>query len=177
MLSMEGFRKFTAHLSSQGKRDLYCPLLIAATAAVALAVQWNLLINPDVAFLTWTASQVMGPPVFGVDIFEINPPLSFMIYLPAAVVAPLIGFDLAIKLWLVCLAGLSIAGLWQSAEPRLRLAIAITLSAYFALALPPAYGQREQIAFLLCAPSAAGNSPRRGWAIAIGVMAGVGFAI
>ncbi|WP_421695521.1 hypothetical protein [Aestuariivirga sp.] len=171
------FRAFTAKLTTLGERDRNCLVLIAITVVASMALQWRSLINSDAAFLAWTARQVMGPAVFGVDIYEVNPPLAFMLYSPAAFVAPVLGFDLAIKLWISLLAGLSIACVWNTAGRSLRMAVALMLSLFFLLGFPAAFGQREFFAFLLCAPYVAGNSPRRGWAVLSGVMAGVGFAI
>ena len=171
------FQAFTAKLEALGGRDVNRVVLIAVAAGLNLALQWRSLINPDVAFLAWTARQVMGPAVFGVDIWEINPPLSFMLYSPAAFLSPVLGFDLALKLWITALLALSIACLWHTAERRLRMAVAAMLALFVTFALPGGFGQREALALMLCAPYAAGSSPRRGWAVLSGVMAGVGFAI
>jgi hypothetical protein len=130
-----------------------------------------------VAFLAWTARQVTGPAVFGVDIFEINPPLAFMLYSPAAFLSPLVGLDPALKLWITGIAALSILCVWHTADRSLRFGVAALLAMFITLALPDGFGQRESLAFLLCAPYVAGHAPRRGWAILSGVMAGVGFAI
>ena len=154
-----------------------CLLLVAFTAASILFMQSRETINSDVAFLTWTASQVMGPPVFGVDVFEVNPPLAFMIYAPAAFLAPWLGFDLAVKLWVTALACASVAMFWTTCDEKFRLPLTITLALFVAFVLPGAFGQREQIAFMLTAPYVAGPCRNRGGAILSGVMAGVGFAI
>lgn len=171
------FRAFTAWLSALGERNVNCLLLIIAAVAVNMALQWHNMINPDVAFLAWTAKQVLGPPVFGVDIFEINPPLAFMLYSPAALVSPLFGMDLALKLWISALVGLSILCLWNTADRSLRMGVACVLALFATLALPDAFGQRESLAFLLCAPYVAGIAQTRRWGLLSGVMAGVGFSI
>ena len=171
------FRAFTAKLAALGESNINCLLLIAATIAANLALQWRNMINPDVAFLAWTARQVLGAPVFGVDIFEINPPLAFMLYSPAAALSPLLGLDLALKLWITALTALSIACVWNTADRSLRMGVAGLLAMFITLALPYGFGQRESLAFLLCAPYVAGHAERRGWATLSGVMAGVGFAI
>lgn len=154
-----------------------CLLLVAFTAISTLSIQYGGIINSDVSFLAWTARQVMGPAVFGVDIYEVNPPLAFMIYTPAALIAPLTGFDLAIKLWVTALGCLSVAMFWQTCDARLRLPLAITLAIFIAFVLPGGFGQREQIAFMLTAPYVAGSSRHRAVGLLVGVMAGVGFAI
>lgn len=171
------FRVFTAKLSALGADNTNCLLLILATIAANLALQSRKLINSDVAFLAWTARQVLGPAVFGVDIYEINPPLSFMLYSPAAMLSPALGMDIALKLWITALAALSITCIWNTADRELRMGVAIMLALFVSFALPNGFGQRESIAVMLCAPYVAGHAPRRGWAILSGVMAGVGFSI
>lgn len=152
-------------------------LLVALTAVGCIAFQWNTLINPDVANLTWMAEQVWGPAVYGRDLYDVCPPLCFMIYTPALPLAKLIGVDPAIKVWLTCLACLSVAGFWQACDERLRLPLTIVFAMFISLAFYGQFGQREHVALMLCAPYAAGHASRRGWSIVNGVMAGVGFAI
>jgi hypothetical protein len=152
-------------------------LLVAFTALASLTLQWSTLINPDVANLTWMAEQVWGPAVYGRDLYDVCPPLCFMIYTPAVPLAKLIGVDPAIKVWLTCLACLSVAGFWQSCEERLRLPLTIVFAMFISLAFYGQFGQREHVALMLCAPYAAGYASRRGWSVSNGVMAGVGFAI
>lgn len=154
-----------------------CGLVIAVTAALTLAIQLPNFLHQDVAFLTWVADRVWHGEVFGRDIHEINPPLSFMVYVPAALLGRMTGFDPAIKLWVVFLASLSIACLWHTADRSIRLPAIAALGLFFALAMPAEFGQRDQLALLLCAAYAAGNSERRGLALLNGVMAGIGFAL
>ena len=161
----------------RGNGPAVCLLLVVLTAASTLFIQSWRIIAPDVSFLAWTARQVMGPAVFGVDIYEVNPPLAFMLYTPAAVLSSLLGYDLAIKLWVTALGCLSVAMFWQTCDAALRLPLTITLALFVALVLPEEFAQREQIAFMLTAPYVAGPCRHRAGAILIGVMAGVGFAI
>lgn len=166
------------HATDTRDSDLVaCLLLVAFTAVSTLLVQSRSVINHDVAFLAWTAREVMGPAVFGVDIYEVNPPLTFMIYTPAAVIAPLTGFALAIKLWVTALGCLSVAMFWQTCDIRLRLPLAVTLSIFIAFVLPAGFAQRELIAFMLTAPYVAGSCRNRAGSVVVGIMAGVGFAI
>ena len=162
---------------TRGRGHLTCLLLVAFTAVSTLFIQSWGIINPDVSFLAWTARQVMGPAVFGVDIYEVNPPLAFMIYTPAALISSLTGFDLAIKLWVTALGCLSVAMFWQTCDTKLRLPLSITLAIFIAFVLPEGFAQREQVAFILTAPYVAGPCRNRLGAVLVGVMAGVGFAI
>lgn len=158
-------------------RPEVCLLLVVFTATSILFMQSFVTINSDVSFLTWTARQVMGKPVFGVDVYEVNPPLAFMIYSPAAFLGPFLGYDLAVKLWVTLLACLSVSVFWNTCNVEMRLPLAITLALLPAFLLPTVFGQREQIAFLLTAPYAAGPSRSRGGAVVSGVMAAIGFSI
>lgn len=168
---------FQAKANKSGQVEIAETPFIAAIVGLALIIHVPAFINHDVAFLTWTAEQVLGSAIFGRNIYEPSPPLSFLIYSPAALLAPLMGFDLAIKLWVVALASLSLVVLFQVAPKPLRFPVALALGLFFALAYPREFGQREQIALLLCAPYVAGVTASRRWAITTGVMAGIGFAL
>ena len=80
---------------SHGLRQnwLACGLVILLSASVALAIHIPNYLHQDVAFLTWTADQVMRGAVFGRDVYDVNPPLSFLIYTPAAILGRVIGFE------------------------------------------------------------------------------------
>lgn len=154
-----------------------CLLVIVMMIGAKIALTpWNPL-NNDVTFLAWTAKQVLGPPVYGRDILDVNPPLAFMLYSPAAFLAPWTGHAPAIRLSLMLLSALSIAAFWNSVDRGLRLPLTLVLALFFVLAFPNHFAQREQVALLLCAPYVAGTGKQRGWAVLIGLMAGIGFMI
>jgi hypothetical protein len=151
-------------------------LFLAAVLVVAtFGLSSYLYINADVAFLVWAADQVLGPAVYGRDILDVNPPLCMLIYVPAALLAQFIGFDWGIRIWMLFLSLLALLVLWQVADRSLRASVATVLVLFLILAYPHHYAQREQIAFLLCAPYVAGPSLRRSWGLASGIMAGIGF--
>lgn len=151
--------------------------LVVAIMAGTLALTPFHILNHDVTFLAWVARKVLGSAVYGRDIYDVNPPLAVLLYVPAALLAPVTGHDPAIRLWMILLASLSAAGLWQVADRRLRTPLAVALVLFYLLAFRGDFAQREQMAFLLCAPYVAGRSSTRGWALVNGVMAGVGFLI
>lgn len=132
-------------------------------------------VDYDVAYLTWAAHAVAGGAVYGVDVLDINPPLCLLVYMPAALLADAVGFEWGVRLAMLALSLLSLACLWHTAETPLRPAVCAVFVAFLLLAYPNHFAQREQIAFLLCAPYVAGPARRRGWAIASGAMAGIGF--
>ena len=134
-------------------------------------------INLDVAFLTWAAEQQLESQVYGSDIFDVSPPLCMLIYMPAVFIGHVTGTEWGIRLWFMCLALLSTLALWHSADKQLRLPLCIVFVAFLTLAYPYQLAQREQIAFVLCAPYIAGGSPGRKGAVLNGVMAGIGFML
>lgn len=155
----------------------YLWLAIAALVALTAAVQATGWLNQDVAFLTWAGTRVMDGAVFGRDVLEPNPPLSFIVYLPAALLGQLVGLDLAIRLWLAAVQFVSLALVAKAAPERARLPLVLALGLFVALLLPREYGQREQIALLLCAPWVTGHMAGRRLAVFSGVLAGIGFAL
>lgn len=164
--------------SARCNRQTILAWVMPALAIVtALAIQLPRYVQHDVAYLTWVAGQVSDGAAFGRDILELNPPLNFLIYYPAAVLGKLMALDLAIKLWVCAIAALSLALVSAALPKDRRIPVLTALGVYFALAFPWDFGQREQIAMLLCAPYAAGTIARRRWAIVSGVAAGIGFAI
>lgn len=151
------------------------PSVIVASVAAALAVQAPAYPNHDVSYLTWVANRMWNSAVFGRDIREVNPPLAALIYAPAAMAGSAMGA--AIKLWVAAIACLSMATLSRALPSDARIPALAALGLFFAFAFPREFGQREQIALLLCAPYAAGPIKARGWAALSGAMAGIGFAI
>ena len=148
-----------------------------AGVLAAAALQAPVYPNHDVAFLTWLANELAGPKTFGVDLVELNPPLAFMIYAPAAALGHLVGFGAAIKAWILLLFVVSVPLVWWAAERDIRTPVTLAIAVYFAFAFPREFGQREQIAFLLCAPYVAGPIKERWTSAASGLLAGIGFCL
>ncbi|MEO1967292.1 MAG: glycosyltransferase family 87 protein [Sphingomonadaceae bacterium] len=143
----------------------------------ALAIQWHRLVNHDVAYLTWVADKVMHGAVFGVDIQELNPPLAFIIYSPAALLAQWTGYPHAIKLCIAALALVSMAVVAKTAPKNLTLPLIAGLGLFLAIGFPREFGQREEIAMFLLAPYVAGYARQNRWNVVSGVMAGIGACI
>ncbi len=148
--------------------------------------------NTDVSWLLDCARRLLDGGRFYVDFFEINPPASILLYVPAAALArwlPIGGAD-AVRL----LVGMGFAAsLWLSAavlhagalvEVRQRPALAALATAAL-LALPMnAFGEREHIAVLAstpflacCAARATGSRPALPAALLAGVGAGLAIVI
>ncbi|MFM7402516.1 MAG: hypothetical protein ACKO1N_00170 [Erythrobacter sp.] len=151
--------------------------LAVACCALALAIQWSRLLNHDVAYLVWVADRMVGGAVFGVDIREINPPMSALLYLPAALAAPLAGLDQAVKLWIGALFALALIVLGRVAAPELRLPLVAAVGLFVALAFPREFGQRDQIALLFLLPYSFGPGQTRGWQLSSGILAGLAVCI
>ena len=155
-------------------KHLIVPALLLA---VGLAVQWRAYLNHDVAFLAWVAREVAGGAVYGRDILEANFPLAFLIYSPVAAFVPVAALPIAVKLWTMLLAALSLALLWRGLPEGQRAAVLIAFAAFLALALPREFAQREQIAFILVAPWCVAAERGRREGLLVGLLAGLGLAI
>jgi hypothetical protein len=165
----------------------------AAIAAFGLLLQASTHLNQDIAWIIYSAAQMLDGAVFGRDIIEPNPPLAWLLAMPAAAawrfqdLAP----DQTWRLMVAALAG----GVVGHAYGRLRDlrdpgagrdgdVIAIVLAYYFFVGCYRDYGQREYLCLALALPylvlavARAEGAPVR-WtaAIAVGAAAGVGFAL
>ncbi|WP_338466619.1 glycosyltransferase family 87 protein [Novosphingobium sp. ZN18A2] len=168
----------TSNLEPMRHRSTFFHALVSVLAVIAaLALQWSRHVNHDVAYLTWVADKVMHGAIFGIDIREINPPLSFILYWPAAWLAQWFTYDLAIKVWIAGIALFSLTVLERTAPEDLRLPLLIAFGAFLVMGYPREFGQREEIAMFLTAPYVIGPAERRGWNVVSGIMAGIAACI
>lgn len=166
--------------------------LIPALLVLAAIVQQSIIgLDTDVSWLLTVGEKMLDGQQLYVDIFEVNPPASVLIYLPGIIVARAFGLpvELVTTSLIFLLAGGSI---WLSA----RLALAsnlirdhrvplLTVAAFALLLLPGAcFGQREHVAVLTLLPFIAVLSARMkgspvglSAALAAGLGAGVTVAI
>lgn len=151
-------------------------LVVLAIATLFFLPRYNV-VDYDVAFLTWTAGRLLGGAVYGHDVLDVNLPLAPLIYMPAALVSPLVGFDWGVRLWMLFITLLSLLCVWNITDKALRLPTTVVLFLFVTFAFPNHFGQREQIALLLCAPYVAAPAKGRGWALLSGLMAGIGFSL
>lgn len=155
----------------------FCLLLTAIVVAGILAFQFLHHINIDVGVLVWAADQVSRQAVYGRDIWDVSPPLCMLIYMPVVMLWHAVGIDWAVRIWMSVIVAASLVTLWHTADKPLRRMVSVVLAVFILFANPHDFAQREQIALFLCAPYIAGVARGRGWALASGVMAGVGFLI
>ncbi len=55
-----------------------------AVLALAFAIQVPLVLNPDLGWLLTVCEKMLAGGKLGVDVIELNPPLSVLMYMPAA---------------------------------------------------------------------------------------------
>jgi hypothetical protein len=162
-----------------------------AIMLVAFAIQVPLVLNADLGWLLTVCEKMLAGGRLGVDIIELNPPLSVLIYMPAAYLGTLLPIPAHIFVIVMVLilakisANLTLAALsaseWnETARYRANLA----LLAVFTLVPGGTFAQREHIAVLamvpfvaLAASHAAGpQAPTPSWLrLATGI--GGGFAM
>ncbi len=162
--------------------------VVALILLVTFAVQIPVVLNADLGWLLTLNEKILDGGRLGVDIFELNPPLSVFMYMPAAwlgritgiapewIVIAMVLVEIAAALAVIDRAGAS-AGLdvW---ERRLWL---LSFAVLFAILPGAVFGQREHIAVVALTPFVAitalrwrGLDPGR---VAILAGAGAGLAM
>lgn len=160
-------------------------VLIAILFAVAIALRQVLAANTDVSWLLTVGERVLGGQRLYVDVFETNPPMAVLVYLPAIVIARALGLPAE-----AVVDGLMFAAIFASLAIVARILknssipggangwlLAPLAFAVFAILPMQAFGQREHIAVVELLPLLAvlavrmnGESPS-GW---MAVIAGCG---
>ncbi|MGY4625987.1 hypothetical protein ACVWY3_003743 [Bradyrhizobium sp. USDA 4486] len=134
-------------------------MIVAAILLTALLVQMPVVLNADLGCLLTAGEKVLDGGKLGVDVFEVNPPLSVYLYMPALMLAHATG--LAPEIFVIILVMIEIvvalividraaaaAGL-EAGERNL----ATCLLAFLFAILPSAvFGQREHIAVIALTP-------------------------
>jgi hypothetical protein len=165
----------------------------AVCFAVALARARSVPLGPDVAWQLYVAGALLRGAKLGRDIIEVNPPLAVWLGIPTIRLAALAGASPAgahgvfvLLLGLCSTLAMAAVGRHLAVLRRPAALAAFCLPSALALALQPGYelGQREHLAILLVMPyllllaarlEHAHISSRL--AIAVGLAAGVGFAL
>jgi hypothetical protein len=164
------------------------PLIVVVIAAIVLRLL--IVTATDVSWLITLSEKVLDGTRLYVDLIEVNPPASVLLYLPAVAFARLIGVapEMVINTLVFLAAG---ASLWIASRilSRARLLDGVdgwTLAAFAALLLlvfpARAFAQREHIAVIVLLPALAtyvararGISP--GFAAAMVAGIGIGIAV
>ena len=165
-------------------------ILVAAILVSALLVQWPAILNPDLSCLLSEGEEILDGRHPGVDLFELNPPLSIYLYTPAAFLGRLTG--IAPEIIVAVLVIIEIAGalvIIDRAAAAAKLeggerSLWTCLLAFLLAVLPNAvFGQREHIAVVALTPFVAITAIRwRGLApgpvaILAGLSAGLAMSI
>lgn len=155
-------------------------LLTFAIAAAAVAQQITIGLDTDVSWLITVGERVLAGARLYVDIFELNPPASVLIYVPGILLAHVLGVrpELTTAALTLLLAGLSFA---LAATLARRSWWLLPVAAFACLLLPGAsFAQREHIAVLTLLPLIATSAARaegrpvpRGIALLAGAGAGI----
>ncbi|AMA57150.1 hypothetical protein [Bradyrhizobium sp. CCGE-LA001] len=134
-------------------------IIVAAILLTALFVQMPVVLNTDLSCLLSEGEQILDGRQLGVDLFELNPPLSIYLYMPAAQLARWTG--IAPEIIVIVLVIIEIIGSLVVID---RAAAAAKLDARerniwtcvlaFLLAVLPGavFGQREHIAVIAMTP-------------------------
>ena len=165
----------------------------AVCFAVALARAGSVPLGPDVSWQLYVAGALLRGARLGRDIIEVNPPLAVWLGIPTVRLAALSGASpgsahgvFVLLLGLCSTLGMAVVGRHLAVLRRPSGLALFCLASALALALQPAFepGQREHLAILLVMPyllllaarleRAHVPSPT---ALAVGLAAGVGFAL
>lgn len=168
----------------------WLPLLAAFAAAIALR-GW-IGPNSDVTWLITVAEKVLDGQRLYVDLIEINPPASVLLYLPPVALAHLLHLrpELLVD---ACVFAAACASLWLAGviADRARLlggvdirALALCVAGTLLILPAQTFAEREHIGVLALLPAltvfavrAGGRSPDRMLAVAAGLGAGIAIAI
>lgn len=167
-------------------------LLVALITFVALSMQLRVFPNHDVAWVLWGAHEMLGGARWGHDIIEPNPPLAWYLAMPSGWLADRLGAPIAVVFQLMvvgaALCSITAFDMLSRGDTRPGEApswLPTLVAASFLLILPYRdFGQREHLMLMGALPYAAltalrcrGGAVPRTAALAVGVAAGLGFAL
>lgn len=133
--------------------------VVAAILLVAFFIQIPLVLNADLGCLLTLNEKILDGRRLGVDLFELNPPLSVYMYMPAAWLARLTG--VAPELVVIILVIVEISGALlvidraaatAKLEDRERTLSTWSLAVLLAILPGAVFGQREHIAVIALTP-------------------------
>jgi hypothetical protein len=168
-------------------------LIILGLLATGMAIQFTTFINQDLAWITYSARWLLHGAAFGRDLLDPNPPLAWYLALPEAYLWETWGIDPGVSTALICAALVMavlcyldrLPSLYSAYFPRRPVTIVILALAYWLMiGCADGFGQREYLGVLFGLPHLL-LSPSRyrglvlssGAAIAIGLLAGVGYSL
>lgn len=158
-------------------------MIVAAILLAAGLVQIPLILNPDLGCLLTTNEEILDGRKLGIDVFELNPPLSLFMYMPAAWLARISGFApevIVIILVIIEIAAALVTIDRVAATAKLdateRNFTILSLALLLAILPGAVFGQREHIAVVALIPFVAVTALRwRGLDVGRGaIVAGLG---
>jgi hypothetical protein len=165
-------------------------IIVAAILLAALLVQIPVVLNADLSCLLTEGEKVLDGRKLGIDLFELNPPLSIYLYMPALMLSRATGVRpeiFVIMLVMIEIAGALViidrAAAAAKLEARERSISTCLLAFLFAILPGAVFGQREHIAVIALTPFVAITAIRwRGFtpgpvAILAGLGAGLGMSL
>lgn len=177
--------------STKQKFTLFALLL--SFYSCAWIIQTKLLIKGDVIWLFYLADKVLHGGKYLQDFFEINPPLSIYIYVPAVLISKIFSLSpihsarsyvFGLSLCSLFLCYLQINRIFSKNEALGGLGFLLSIVFVFIILPMSEFGQRENLLVILTLPyflSLVCHLKKKpvstGCAILIGLMAGIGFAI
>lgn len=170
----------------------YFVFAMSALYVFALWMHATLYINSDVSWLLNSTQRLLGGGTYAQDFFEINAPMIFYLYIPPVMIAHYFHLPTYYVLpgYIFILATLSLALSYSFIKKifsfNLRDAYLFTFAVGMILLILPLYefGQREHLLVILTFPyffsvvyRLQGHALKPAFAISIGLLAGLGFAI
>lgn len=178
-------------LNSQKTAYVWPALIVAVFAGLAACIHLPFSLNHDAAWHFYTSFQVIQGAEIGVDIFDINPPMSMWLFSIPAHLTHLTGLPAPVmfKVFTLLTAALSIFAVlsleeFDDAAPRRLGLMAMLLGGTLFLLPGYDFGQREHFTLMLTLPyvcsvihRAQGRKLSLGPAVLIGIAAAVGVGI
>ncbi len=167
-----------------------CAIVTFVTAG--LWIQYTTYLNHDVAWILYSAAQLLDGGVFGRDVIAANPPLAWYLSYPAVICAEMSGANPAdtfrIYIGLLSVSILTWCGSLLRRSPRQvraggELLLVVAAAAFFVCSYRD-FGQREYLTLLLVLPyllltaaRLSGYAANRFEAIFIGLLAGIAISL
>ncbi len=168
-------------------------LIILCLLAIGMGIQFTTFISQDLAWITYSARWLLHGAAYGRDLIDPNPPLAWYFALPEAYLWETWGIDPGVSTPLICVALVMavlfyldrLPSLYSAYFPRRSMTIVVLALAYWLLVgCADGFGQREYLGALFGLPYLLLSQARyrglvltSGAAIAIGLLAGVGYSI
>jgi hypothetical protein len=166
---------------------------IIAVYVLAIMNQAHFILNWDVSWLLHVSQRLLAGGNYTQDFFEINPPLILYLYTPPALLAKLLSISIIVtlRIYVFLLATISLAvsylllnKIFQARDNKILILFFLTLCMSL-LVLPfQQFGQREHLSIILAMPylllvaaRLQGNTINKNLAIALGLMAALGFGL